>query len=152
VTAPRIDELYDLSDRVNSDPYSHSKRMRRFFREEKKVEKAKEAADNLIKDQFALPKEMKLVDEKEVVEEAKESWKEGRAQVSTEKSNSLFPKKTFAQARLAQTRNGEPSVRQSKSLSSNRQASTLSAILLRNTSRPSNRRPDVPKSLGIIKR
>ena len=42
VVAPRIEELYDHSDRVNSDPYTHSKRIRKFFREEKKIEKAKE--------------------------------------------------------------------------------------------------------------
>jgi len=154
VTAPRLEELYDLSDKYNADPYSHSKRTRHFFREEKKVEKAKEAVDNQIKDQFALPKELKLVREEEVAEEAKESWNLKRAQESREKSDKLFPKQTFAQVVQAQIQGRKDSSveRRQKSLSSNRQASTLSAILMRNTLRSTKRQPSDAKSLGIIKR
>jgi coiled-coil domain-containing protein 130 len=154
VTAPRLEELYDLSDRINSDPYLHSRRIRRYFREEKKIEKAKEAADNVIKDQFALPKELKLVQEKDVVEEAKEGWNQGRIQASMEKSDALFPEQTFAQVRQTRSQSNESSVeRRSKTLSANRQASTLGAILLRNTLRSTKKRPpDTAKSFGIIKR
>jgi len=153
VTAPRLEELYDLSDKYNADPYVRSKRTRRYFREEKKVERAKEAADNQLKDQFALPKELKLVKEDEVAEEAKESWKLNRAQVSSEKQDNLLPKQTFAQAVQAQSRSKESSVeRRPKSLPSNRQASTLSAILMRNTLRSNKKHPPETKSLGIVKR
>jgi coiled-coil domain-containing protein 130 len=155
VTAPRIEELYELSDKHNFDPYVHSKRIRRYFREEKKVEKAKEAADNQIKDQFALPKELKLVEEKDVAEEAKESWKQSRLLAAAEKTESVSMEQTFAQARQAQSRNSEASVeRRTKGLPSNRQASTLGAILLRNTLRSAKKRPpdNNGKSIGIVKR
>jgi coiled-coil domain-containing protein 130 len=154
VTAPRLEELYDLSDKVNADPYSHSKRIRRYFREEKKVEKAKEEADDQIKDQFALPKELKLVEEKDVAEEAKETWKQNRIEANSEKSDSLFPQPTFAQVRQALNQRKDSSVeRQPKTLSSNRQASTLGAILLRNTLKAAPKRAaPTNKSLGIIKR
>jgi coiled-coil domain-containing protein 130 len=151
VTAPRLEELYDLSDKYNADPYTHSKRSRRYFREEKKIEKAIEAADTKIKDPFALPKELKLVKEAEVVEEAKESWKLNRAQASLEKESSLFPKRTFAQAvRASHGTIKDSSVeRRAKSLPSNRQASTLGAILLRNTIRSGKKQASDSKSLGI---
>ena len=153
VTAPRLEELYDLSDKYNADPYTHSKRSRRYFREEKKIERAKEEADNKIKDQFALPKELKLVQEDEVAEEAKESWKSNRAHALLEQGSSLFPKQTFAQAVRTHGYSKESSVeRRSKTLPSNRQASTLGAILLRNTLRSTKKQPSDAKSLGITKR
>jgi len=155
VTAPRLEELYDLSDKQNFDPYTHSKKMRRYLREEKKVEKAKEAADSKIKDQYALPKELKLVEEKEIAEEAKESWKANRLLAASERTEKSSVGQTFAQARQAQFRKNETSVeRRSKGLSSNRQASTLGAILLRNTLRSTKLRPPdgAAKSIGIIKR
>jgi len=153
VTAPRLDELYDLSDKVNADPYTHSKRMRRYFREEKKVEKAKQEADNQIKDQFALPKELKLVEEKDVAEEAKETWKQNRIRASSEKADTLFPQPTFAQVRQAHQKKDSSVERRPKAVSSSRQASTLGAILLRNTLKSASKRSVTPsKSLGIIKR
>lgn len=153
VVAPRIEELYDHSERVNSDPYTHSKRIRKLFREEKKIEKAKEVADNAIKDQFALPRDLKLIEDKDIAEEAKEAWKRGQS--SKEASSSS--EQTFAQVRQAQIKKAEQSVsRQSKSLSSHRQASTLGAVLLRNTLRSTAATKKVPQStskpLGIIKR
>jgi len=78
VGAPRIEALYELSDTYNADPYELSKRVRKHFRKEKKVEKRKRAEEDGVKDKYALPSTLKLVDETEVKEEAKIAWAEER--------------------------------------------------------------------------
>ncbi|KAG8830474.1 hypothetical protein FRB91_009195 [Serendipita sp. 411] len=80
VGAPRIESLQELSDTFNSDPYELSKRIRKQFRETKKVEKRKREEEDSVKDKYALPSEMKLVDEAEVREEASATWAQERAE------------------------------------------------------------------------
>jgi len=75
VQAPRLEEIQGLSDKYNEDPYAASVRARRKFRENKKVEKAKEATDNMIKSRYGLPAELKLLEEgSSEVDEAKREW------------------------------------------------------------------------------
>lgn len=76
--APRIDSLQDLSETYNADPYELSKRVRKQFREVKKVEKRKRVEDEGVKEKYGLPSTLKLVDEDEVKEEAKLVWAQER--------------------------------------------------------------------------
>ena len=79
VQAPRLEEIQGLSGKYNEDPYAASVRARRRFRGEKKVERAKEAADNVIKSRYGLPAELKLLEEGSgEVEEAKREWLKAR--------------------------------------------------------------------------
>lgn len=79
VQAPRLEEIHGLSDRYNEDPYAASVRARKRFREEKKVERAKEAADNAIKSRYGLPAELKLLGEgSSEADEAKREWVKAR--------------------------------------------------------------------------
>ncbi len=74
IGAPRLLDLQDLSEQYNADPYELSKRARNQFREVKRVEKRKRAEETAIKDKYALPESLKLVDEAEVKEEASVAW------------------------------------------------------------------------------
>ncbi|KIM33618.1 hypothetical protein M408DRAFT_326292 [Serendipita vermifera MAFF 305830] len=76
--APRIDSLQELSETYNADPYELSKRVRKQFREVKKVEKRKRGEEEEVKNKYALPSTLKLVDEEEVKEEAKLAWSQER--------------------------------------------------------------------------
>lgn len=68
-----------MSDRYNEDPYGASVKARKKFREEKKVEKTREAADSAIKSRYGLPAEMKLLEEGSgEVDEAKREWLKAR--------------------------------------------------------------------------
>ena len=79
VQAPRLEEIQGLSDRYNEDPYAASVRARKRFREEKRVEKAKEATDNVIKSRYGLPTELKLLEEgSSEMDEAKREWLKAR--------------------------------------------------------------------------
>lgn len=83
VQAPRLEEIQGLSDKYNEDPYVASLRARKKFREEKKMEKAKEAADNVIKSRYGLPAELKLLEEgSSDVDEAKREWLKARRESS----------------------------------------------------------------------
>ena len=79
VQIPRLEALQDLSDRYASDPYAHSLRVRKRFREQKKLDKAQEAADERIKDAYGLPEELPLTAESEESKaRAKEQWDQAR--------------------------------------------------------------------------
>ena len=84
VQAPRLEEIQGLSDKYNEDPYAASVRARKRFREEKKLEKAKEAADNATKSRYGLPAELKLLEEgSSEMDEAKREWLKARRDSST---------------------------------------------------------------------
>ncbi|KAI0028963.1 CWC16 protein [Vararia minispora EC-137] len=79
VQAPRLEQLQAASDRLNSDPYTHSSRVRKRFRADKKEEKALQAADDALKVRYGLPAEMTLVrDDAQSVANAHNAWVEGR--------------------------------------------------------------------------
>ncbi|KAG8810303.1 hypothetical protein FRC17_002987 [Serendipita sp. 399] len=95
VGAPRLESLQDLSETYNSDPYELSRRVRKQFREVKKVEKRKREEEDSVKDKYALPSTMKLVEEAEVREEAKVTWAKERAE--WEHQDSTKRRRTIAQ-------------------------------------------------------
>ena len=75
VQKPRIESLQSMSEHYHSDPYSLSVKVRKRFREEKKVELAKRRADDAIKGRYGLPETLKLLEEDErTVQDAKSQW------------------------------------------------------------------------------
>ncbi|KAI0329248.1 DUF572-domain-containing protein [Cubamyces sp. BRFM 1775] len=79
VQIPRIEALQNLSDHYSSDPYAHSLRVRKRFREQKKVDKAREEADEHIKSVYGLPETLALTTEDEESKaKAKEQWEQAR--------------------------------------------------------------------------
>jgi hypothetical protein len=75
VQVPRLEEIQDLSDKYNDDPFSASVRVRKRFREQKKIDKAKKAIDDGIKGRYGLPEELKLLEEGDEDRiSAKEEW------------------------------------------------------------------------------
>lgn len=87
VQKPRIEELQDASDVHNADPYELSLRLRKRFRTEKKAEKVLAVADDQLRGQYALPKELKLIrDDETTLATAKEEWSRAREQVRLRES------------------------------------------------------------------
>ncbi|TEB27014.1 DUF572-domain-containing protein [Coprinellus micaceus] len=86
VAKPRIEALQSVSDHYNADPYAMSSRIRKRFREDKKVEQNKRAADDNVKSKYGLPSTLSLVeDDDEARQEAKSEWDRARsAQASRE--------------------------------------------------------------------
>ncbi|KAF9520887.1 hypothetical protein BS47DRAFT_1323445 [Hydnum rufescens UP504] len=85
VIKPRLSSLADLSDRRNADPYALSSKLRRSFREIKKADTRIRAEEDGLRDKFGLPKELDLIKEDEVREEAKEEWERGAENGSEKK-------------------------------------------------------------------
>ena len=82
VQVPRLEALQQVSERFDADPYSHSLRVRRRFREEKKVEKEKRRADELLKGKYGLPASLTLLeDDDKAKREARKEWEKGRRQL-----------------------------------------------------------------------
>lgn len=71
-----------VSEHYNADPYALSRKVRKRFREEKKLEKQRSDADNEIKSRYGLPGEFNLVEEDESArEEARRDWAKGRQEL-----------------------------------------------------------------------
>ncbi|KAI5892409.1 DUF572-domain-containing protein [Schizophyllum commune H4-8] len=84
VQQPRLEELEEASDRLNADPYALSRKVRKHFREEKKVEQKKRAADDEIKDRYGLPVELDLArarEDEDSAKEAREAWVRGKREL-----------------------------------------------------------------------
>lgn len=78
----RLESLQEVSEHYNSDPFSLSSKVRKRFREEKKVEKAKKQADDKIKDRYGLPETLSLIeDDAKAAEDAKEQFARGRREL-----------------------------------------------------------------------
>ncbi|KAF8207577.1 hypothetical protein K438DRAFT_2013455 [Mycena galopus ATCC 62051] len=84
----RLESLQEVSEHYNADPFLLSSKIRKRFREEKKVEKAKKAADDQIKDRYALPESLSLIeDDEKAAEDAKAEWARGRRELQLRESN-----------------------------------------------------------------
>ncbi|KAF5369797.1 hypothetical protein D9758_001175 [Tetrapyrgos nigripes] len=82
VQVPRLESLMEMSEQYNSDPYSLSLKVRKRFREDKKIRKEKEKVDDQVRDRYALPSTLNLVEEDEdAVKEAKDEWARGRKEL-----------------------------------------------------------------------
>lgn len=79
VQIPRLESLQAVSEHYNSDPYSLSLKVRKRFRQEKKVEREKKAFDDGIKERYGLPETLNLLQEDDKTKlEAIEEWGRGR--------------------------------------------------------------------------
>ena len=108
VQIPRLESLQSVSDRFNADPYALSSKLRRGFREEKKVATAKRKVDDDIKERYALPSALPLLeDDAETAREAKEQWERAREQQVVKRrkvvpaSVPLIPKASSAKTQTA---------------------------------------------------
>ncbi|KAG5220114.1 DUF572-domain-containing protein [Salix suchowensis] len=88
VQIPRLESLQNVSEQYNSDPYTLSRKVRKRFREVKKVALEKEAADDSLKGRYGLPETLKLLDEAEDdALRAKEEWEQARKESMEEASS-----------------------------------------------------------------
>ena len=128
VQVPRIESLQNVSEHYNSDPYSLSSKVRRKFREEKKIELKKRQSDDLLKGRYGLPTNLTLVEDDLVaVQEAKAQWKKGKQELQLRESKK---RKTVTETSLI------PSARISKNHTSNPSPlNSLRTRLLQNTAK-----------------
>lgn len=168
VHVPRIEALQNVADHYGSDPYGHSLRVRKRFREQKKLDKAREDADEAIKNAYGLPETLALSSEDdESRSKAKEEWEQAR-EVFAERESSKRRKlgieviSVMPQIRCfhRSDRNGQSSRHASgssaKIASSSDPVSSLRARILGNTARQGDfgrlKPPDSKSARGLVKR
>ncbi|KAK7051108.1 Protein saf4 [Paramarasmius palmivorus] len=79
VEVPRLESLMGVSDHFSADPYTLSLKVRKQFRQDKKVRLDKEKADSNIRDRYALPTTLALAeDDQKALGDAKEQWEKAR--------------------------------------------------------------------------
>lgn len=99
IERPRIESLQVVSDKYNNDPYALSLKVRRKFREEKKIEKAIKAQDDEVKQRYGLPEALPLVRNDPSLElEAKEQFREARRDMQAEGRHPVNSSKTSLSA------------------------------------------------------
>ncbi|KAG8970561.1 hypothetical protein FRC03_006690 [Tulasnella sp. 419] len=153
VQKPRIAALQELSEHYNSDPYALSITVRKKFREEKKVEKRQQEADDNFKDKYSLPADLNLVSADEVREEARDTWAKRKKEFEVEEA----ARKRRLQDRV---RIGDSSVPKlpSRTTSSSQKQKLATTILMNSLSRSdpfatsSGTKPNKSLNLGIVPR
>ncbi|KAI0261552.1 hypothetical protein BC834DRAFT_895816 [Gloeopeniophorella convolvens] len=86
VQAPRLEQLEDLSEHYNADPYAHSRRARKRFRADKKEAQALADADARLKAKYGLPTELVLAPADDGAADAADAWVRGRAERAGEEA------------------------------------------------------------------
>ncbi|KAJ6607364.1 DUF572-domain-containing protein [Mycena sp. CBHHK59/15] len=138
----RLESLQEVSEHYNSDPFALSSKVRKRFREEKKVEKIKKQADDSIKDRYGLPESLSLIeDDAKAAEEAKEQWVQGRQELQLREST----KRRKLAVEITTIPSSSSSSRRKRPTPPN-PISSLRDRILENTARQSNpfRRPKAP--------
>ncbi|RDB30969.1 hypothetical protein Hypma_000129 [Hypsizygus marmoreus] len=143
VQAPRLESLQSVSEHYNADPYALSSKVRKRFREVKKVEQQKQKADDQIRGRYGLPETFSLLEDDEAARQAaKEEWERGKQALALEESNKRrrlavdivsIPTSTITRAPRLHPKSSS----NSKSLSTN-PINSLRARILENTARQSN--------------
>lgn len=136
VQVPRLEAIQSLADHYGSDPYSLSVKVRKRFREVKKIEKKQEAADTQVKGRYGLPEELKLTAETEETRlEAKEEWSKAQKELAARESKrrklepiGLVPRASTSSSLSARSTGASGSGRSSA-------ADLLRARILQNTAR-----------------
>ncbi|KAF7312158.1 Inositol polyphosphate phosphatase [Mycena indigotica] len=86
----RLESLQEASDIYNADPFALSSRVRKHFREEKKIEQANKQADDGIRGRYGLPETLTLIaDDDAAVKTAQEKWAHARRELDVSTSRSL---------------------------------------------------------------
>ncbi|KAG6853786.1 hypothetical protein C0991_001375 [Blastosporella zonata] len=140
VQAPRLESLQSMSEHYNADPYTLSIKVRKRFREVKKVEQQKQKADDNIKSRYGLPASLSLLEEDDATaKEAKEEWARGKRELAAEESNK---RRRLTVDVTSITASSSKSERHSKSttlkLPSSNPVDSLRARILGNTARQTN--------------
>jgi coiled-coil domain-containing protein 130 len=134
VSVPRLESLQTMSEHYNSDPYALSLKVRKRFREEKKVEKQKKTVDDQIKGRYGLPETLSLLeDDDKTTEEAKQGWARGRQELQLQESSKrrkLSAGITTIPSSNSSLKSGMPSL--------SNPISSLRARILENTAQQSN--------------
>ncbi|KAJ6544833.1 DUF572-domain-containing protein [Mycena vulgaris] len=134
-TQDRLESLQEVSEHYNSDPFSLSSKVRKRFREEKKVEKAKKQADDKIKDRYGLPETLSLIeDDAKAAEDAKEQWARGRRELELREST----KRRKLAVEITTIPSASSSQRPAKRLPAANPIASLRTRVLQNTARQSN--------------
>jgi coiled-coil domain-containing protein 130 len=116
--------------------------VRKKFREEKKVETEKRRLEDEMKGKYALPKELKLLEEgEEDVRAAKVEWEKGRREVRDGKRRRLGGEGLGMSASAVSARKSGPSSTANGVSCKTEAVSALRARILGNTVRPSAPRP-----------
>ncbi|EJF55855.1 CWC16 protein [Dichomitus squalens] len=168
VQVPRIEALQNLADHYSSDPYTHSLRVRRRFREQKKIEKAREEADESIKSVYGLPEALALsAEDDETRAKAKQEWEEGRQALEERESAkrrklgaevvSVMPRASSSRSSARSGQSSRPS--SSSGSKTSDPVSALRAKILGNTAKQSisiggisRSKPPDPKSARALVR
>ncbi|KAI0073676.1 DUF572-domain-containing protein [Panus rudis PR-1116 ss-1] len=153
VQKPRLEALQSLADHYGSDPYSLSLKARKKFRVDKKVEKEKQAADEVVKGKYGLPQELKLTEmDEEFKAQAKEDFEKGRRELRAREGSSGLKRKlveTTVVPRISSS-SGSSGARNFSSKSTPVDAvANLRATILGNTAR---RKPPESSSSGRLSR
>lgn len=83
VEIPRLEALQTVADQYGTDPYALSRKVRKRFREEKKLDKVKQVEDDQLKGRYGLPEELKLAAETdETREQDKKDWLKAREELA----------------------------------------------------------------------
>ncbi|KAJ7637594.1 DUF572-domain-containing protein [Mycena polygramma] len=131
----RLESLQEVSEHYNSDPFSLSMKVRKRFREEKKVEKAKKQADDRIKDRYGLPESLRLVeDDDKAAQDAKAEWARARRDLELREST----KRRKLAVEITTIPTSSPSRRAVKRPATTNPIASLRARVLENTARQSN--------------
>lgn len=127
-----MEALQALSDHRGTDPYALSTKVRKRFREEKKIERDKAAADDQLKGRYGLPETLALAEESdETRAQAKETWLKSRMELE-----SRHKKRKTASHTPASSKASSP-------------LDSLRAKILQNTAR--NRRKSSGEGSGVLK-
>ncbi|KAL0573410.1 Protein saf4 [Marasmius crinis-equi] len=134
VQVPRLESLMDVSEQYNADPYSLSRKVRKHFRQDKKVRVEKEKADIQVRDRYALPTTLKLAEEDEkALQEAKDQWHKARQEkLSLENRRRKLPPTATSITSISGSRTHASS-------SSSSGVASLRAKILNNTAKQSAR-------------
>ncbi|KAJ7158920.1 DUF572-domain-containing protein [Mycena filopes] len=132
----RLESLQEASEHYNSDPFALSSKVRRRFREEKKVEKAKKQADDRIKDRYGLPESLTLIeDDDKAAQDARAEWARGRRELELRES-SKRRKLAVEITTIPSSSSRRPSKRPATATAN--PIASLRARVLENTARQSN--------------
>lgn len=144
VQVPRLEAIQSLADHYGSDPYSLSRKVRKRFREDKKVEKAKQAADDELKGRYGLPAELLLTrDDEATREKDKEEWM---------KAQSALALRDSAKRRKLEVAGVIPRPRISSGSASSSRSSAADLLKARVLANSARRPPDVSGSSGLSRK
>lgn len=137
VQIPRLESLQDASEQHNADPYALSMKVRKRFREEKKIDKAKTAIDDGIRGKYGLPETLALVEEdSDLRDEAKGEWERGQRELearSSLKRRRLASETTSKSVNTSRLKMPSMPASRTRRIESNKVVSSLRDRIMENT-------------------